>query len=113
MRRCGRFKGGEGLADEGLDDGLKNNVRYAVAVAGYDAVGNRGNLSTVVCGTPQQVDDFFEIYRKSGGEAGGGLCACDLPGVGRGLPVVGGSAACTLAFFGLRRVRRSRARRAR
>ncbi|MBE7478405.1 MAG: hypothetical protein HS104_00210 [Polyangiaceae bacterium] len=55
--------------------GLLNGVNYAVAVAGFDRVGNSGPLSSVACGSPQPVDDFFELYRRAGGKGGGGFCA--------------------------------------
>jgi hypothetical protein len=59
---------------QGLAQGLTNFVRYAVAVAGYDDVGNVGPLSGLACGMPEPVDDFFDLYRKAGGQAGGGFC---------------------------------------
>jgi hypothetical protein len=55
--------------------GLVNGVVYAVAVAAVDTVGNSGPLSQVACGTPQPVNDFFELYRQAGGKGGGGFCA--------------------------------------
>jgi hypothetical protein len=68
----------------GIAANLQLGAYYAVAVAGYDLVGNVGDLSELACGTPEPVDDFFEIYRKSGGEAGGGFCGhCGLIGAGR------------------------------
>lgn len=54
---------------------LANGVKYAVAVAAFDTLGNSGPLSKVACGTPQPVDDFFELYRRAGGKGGGGFCA--------------------------------------
>ncbi|HTJ83254.1 MAG TPA: MXAN_2562 family outer membrane beta-barrel protein, partial [Polyangiaceae bacterium] len=54
--------------------GLDNGTSYVVAVTARDAVGNESVLSTLLCGEPQPVDDFFSTYRKSGGEGGGGYC---------------------------------------
>jgi MYXO-CTERM domain-containing protein len=75
---------GKGAGD-GRATGLQNGVLYAVGVAAVDALGNRGKLSNVTCGTPEVVEDFFEIYRASGGKGGGGFCglssqASDAPG---------------------------------
>jgi hypothetical protein len=53
---------------------LENGVEYAVAVAGVDALGNPGKLSNVDCKTPNRTDDFFTVYRRAGGQAGGGFC---------------------------------------
>jgi hypothetical protein len=55
--------------------GLVNGAKYAAAVAGFDRVGNSGPLSSVACGSPQPVDDFFELYRRAGGKGGGGFCS--------------------------------------
>ncbi|MCC6214703.1 MAG: hypothetical protein IT376_07525 [Polyangiaceae bacterium] len=78
---CGSVAGK--TATSGEATGLANGVTYAVAVAGVDALGNRGPLSQVVCGTPQEVAGFFELYRAAGGEGGGGFCAL-APGRPRG-----------------------------
>lgn len=56
-------------------DRLQNGVTYAVAVAGEDAMGNAGKLSQIACGTPTLLDDFFEVYSRSGGPGGGGFCS--------------------------------------
>jgi hypothetical protein len=55
--------------------GFTVGVLGAVAIAGYDNVGNVGPLSTVVCGQTEAVTDFFEKYREVGG-AGGNGCYC-------------------------------------
>jgi uncharacterized protein (TIGR03382 family) len=85
-------------------EGLSNGVLYAVAVAGVDQVGNTGVLSETVCGTPQIVDDFFELYRRAGGKAGGGFCQVS------GEPATGFLAllAAALGALGWRRMRRTR-----
>ncbi|MET0592028.1 MAG: hypothetical protein ABW133_04965 [Polyangiaceae bacterium] len=51
--------------------GLKNFNKYAVAVASSDLVENVGTLSDVQCGVPQPVNGFDEVYKASGGSAGG------------------------------------------
>jgi hypothetical protein len=81
--RCGEV----GLtATEGEATGLQNDVLYAVAIAGRDKLENAGPLSAVVCGTPKQVDDFFEVYRRAGGQGGGGFCAIGAnPAYGAGI----------------------------
>jgi len=59
--------------------GLQNGVTYAVAVAGRDKAGNSGTLSAVKCNTPKETDDFYTVYRRAGGTAGGGWCAIGAP----------------------------------
>lgn len=51
--------------------GLTNLTSYAVAVSSRDVLGNVGELSEIVCGTPAPVDDFFDAYRSAGGKGGG------------------------------------------
>jgi hypothetical protein len=70
---CGSIDTKTGTSMEAT--GLMNGVNYAVAVAAVDDVGNSGPLSRVACGTPQPVNDFFELYRQAGGKGGGGFCA--------------------------------------
>jgi uncharacterized protein (TIGR03382 family) len=84
--------------------GLTNGVSYAVAVASVDQVGNSGVLSETVCGSPQIVDDFFELYRRSGGKGGGGFCQVS------GQPATGILAllAAVLGALGWRRSQRTR-----
>lgn len=98
--QCGSVTGK--LATEGKASGLVNGVGYAVAVAAVDSVGNSGPLSQVACGTPQPVDDFFELYRRAGGKGGGGFCALGAE------PAPGAAAASLLALLalGVRRRRR-------
>lgn len=82
--------------------GLVNGVNYAVAVAAVDQVGNSGPLSSVACGTPELVDDFFELYSRAGGKGGGGFCALGRePSTGVALLLLGLAGA-----LGLRRWRR-------
>lgn len=63
------------IATKATATGLTNGVAYAVAVAAIDRLGNSGRLSSVACGVPQPVDDFYELYRRAGGKGGGGFCA--------------------------------------
>jgi MYXO-CTERM domain-containing protein len=72
LERCGTAsRTGSG----GIAKNLINGVRYAVAAAGVDKSRNRGPLSDVACGTPEVIDDFFELYERAGGKGGGGFCA--------------------------------------
>jgi len=98
---CGSVSGK--FTDKASAKGLVNGVTYAVAVAAYDAVGNSGPLSEVACGSPQVVDDFFELYRRAGGKGGGGYCAiAQEPAPGALFALL-----AALGAFGLRRWRRS------
>jgi hypothetical protein len=76
MTACGSV---EGAASE-IVVNASNGVLTAVALVSLDTVNNSGVLSSVVCETANPVDDFFEIYRRSGGAAGGGFCNCGLVG---------------------------------
>ena len=58
---------------------LVNGTHYAVAVAGTDAYGNVGKLSTVICEFPEQTSDFWNAYKNAGGESGGGGIAGRQP----------------------------------
>lgn len=53
---------------------LANETTYAVGLAGQDILGNAGVLSDIQCGTPTELNDFFEMYNESGGPGGGGFC---------------------------------------
>ncbi len=78
-------------AGQGEAKGLVNYQLYAVGVAGFDELGNPGPLSPIACGTPQEVNDFFEVYRRAGGEGGGGFCSFGTQ------PVYGGGVFLALA----------------
>jgi hypothetical protein len=67
-------------ATQTLLEGLTNGVTYAVGIAATDLFLNVGPVSSLTCETPIVLDDFFEVYRKAGGQAGGGLCALEAPG---------------------------------
>jgi hypothetical protein len=86
---------------------LINDQVYAVGVAGEDIIGNAGPLSTLACGIPKPLKDFFELYGDAGGPGGGGFCSVSTPGSSR-------PAALPLALFGALftafAVRRSRSR---
>ncbi len=72
-------------------DRLENDVRYAVAVASEDDVGNVGPVSNVACATPIALQDFWELYSDRGGQGGGGYCSLELgrrPGALAGLSLV-------------------------
>ncbi len=69
---------GSGESDtdtEGTAKGLTNYTVYQVAVAGFDRFDNVGPLSAVACGTPVEVDTFYEKYKEAGGTGGGGFCS--------------------------------------
>jgi hypothetical protein len=76
--------------------GLQNGVEYTVAVAGVDKYHNIGPLSAPACETPQPVNDFWKVYREDGGQAGGGFCALEAPGMPAGTTPL-----LILAAFGL------------
>lgn len=70
------FCGRAGVSSSvGNATGLVNGVAYNVALATTDSYGNTGVLSPTDCNVPQPVTGFFEAYRKSGGQAGGGFCS--------------------------------------
>jgi hypothetical protein len=95
----------------GYASGLQVGVVYACGVAGYDLVGNVGKLSELACAAPEPIDDFFSLYRKAGGQAGGGYCGycAARPGPKQGLVAWGLAGGLGLALLGRRR--RSSARR--
>jgi hypothetical protein len=74
------------------DTNLANDQLYAVGVSGEDIIGNAGPLSTLACGIPKQLNDFFELYAAAGGPGGGGFCSVSTPASSR-------SKAPTLAVF--------------
>ncbi|MCW5834192.1 MAG: hypothetical protein KIS78_17470 [Labilithrix sp.] len=72
--KCGEVVGNTGTSAVATQLGngpLLNGTSYAVAVASTDRFGNVGELSSVVCQTPELTTDFWEDYRKAGGGAGG------------------------------------------
>ena len=91
-----------GAVGGGTVTGLSNGATYSVAVGAYDSFGNVGDLSAVVCATPQETTGFWERYEAAGGTAGGGYCNVD----GAGLPGAPAAAAFIFALAGLAAVRR-------
>lgn len=92
--QCGSITGNTGtsvIADSVQGHPLANGTNYAVAVAGTDAYGNVGPLSTPICMTPEVTTDFWDAYKDAGGGAGGGFCST----AGDGMP------AGSFALFGL------------
>jgi hypothetical protein len=71
--------------------GLTDGTHYAFVVSAVDAEGNVGPPSaTPQCDFPDTTTDFFQSYRRDGGDAGG--CALDpqrLSGVGAGVAGLG------------------------
>lgn len=55
------------------------SVEYAVAVAATDPFNNVGPLSSPICEYPEATTDFWENYRKAGGDAGGGCTTSGAP----------------------------------
>ncbi|HTV23667.1 MAG TPA: hypothetical protein VMG12_33485 [Polyangiaceae bacterium] len=78
---------------------LVNNTDYAVAVAGQDSLGNAGVASTIQCGTPILLRDFYEKYNQAGGPGGGGFCSL-RPGQQRNAGALG-AVTLALALVGL------------
>ncbi len=76
------------VGSNAIVSGLSNGTTYAVAVGATDSFLNVGDVSTPQCVSPEILDDFFEVYRKAGGQAGG----CSVPG--------GDVPAGSLAFMG-------------
>ena len=69
---CGKVD--SATTTEGKTSWVTNGTEYAVGVAAVDSSGNVGPLSNLACATPQEVNDFYEVYRRAGGRGGGGLC---------------------------------------
>lgn len=88
---CGSVTGTGDITVSGLSQGQE----YVIAVAGYDQVHNLGVLSELGCGSPEEVTDFFDAYTNAGGQAGGGVCQCELVGVAFDRPLA------VLAVFAL------------
>jgi len=54
--------------------GLSTDATYFVAVSAVDDFDNEGALTEVLEESPVLVDDFWEHYKKSGGQEEGGYC---------------------------------------
>ena len=106
---CGSITGNTGTSATASAVGktaLVNSTTYAVAVAATDRFGNVGELSSVVCETPEVTTDFWDDYRKAGGRAGDG-CAT----AGAGAPLASTAVlgvGVTLALSSIFRFRRRR-----
>jgi hypothetical protein len=73
--KCGSITGNIGTQLEASEIGgnpLENDKEYAIVVANVDRYGNIGELSPVLCETPEVTTDFWDNYKGSGGEGGGG-----------------------------------------
>ncbi|MBX3205731.1 MAG: hypothetical protein KF764_11730 [Labilithrix sp.] len=98
--KCGEVVGNTGTSAAATQVGngpLVNGTSYAVAVASTDRFGNVGELSPVVCQTPELTTDFWDDYRKAGGGAGG--CATkgsELPLGSMATMFVGGAVAVSI-----------------
>lgn len=102
---CGESVGATGSTAQANGVGgnaLENGKTYAVAVAGTDQFGNVGVLSSVLCEVPEETTDFWEGYRSSGGQAGGGFCTTTAVGLPAGSLAAFGIA-CAVALSSLRR----------
>ncbi len=106
---CGSITGNTGTSATASAVGktpLVNGTTYAIAVAATDRFGNVGELSSVVCETPEVTTDFWDDYRKAGGRAGDG-CAT----AGGGAPLASTAVlgvGVTLALSSIFRFRRRR-----
>ena len=54
--------------------GLTNFTNYEVWMTAVDESENEGPVSASTIGTPEPVEDFWEVYRESGGAEDGGFC---------------------------------------
>lgn len=107
---CGSIVGNAGtsVVATGVAGGaLVNGTKYAVAVANTDKYGNVGELSGVVCMTPEITTDFWDDYRKAGGRAGGG-CATEASPTSSVAVGAIGVGFVTLAFSRRRQKRRAK-----
>ncbi|MFO0675113.1 MAG: hypothetical protein U0169_01135 [Polyangiaceae bacterium] len=100
---CGEIGGG--TSSTLIIKNLKQNVQYTIALAATDGIDNVGPLSTAICATPVQVDDFWVSYKQNGGSATG-LCALEAVG----MPVSGSAAFLMFGATLLTYVRRRKSR---
>ena len=57
-----------------ITTGLQNDVAAVLAVRSTDPFGNVSVLSELATGTPLEVTDYWELYRREGGAEEGGFC---------------------------------------
>jgi hypothetical protein len=50
-------------------DGLRKGVKYTIAIAGIDKYENVGPIAEAICGSAEETQDFWELYKQSGGTA--------------------------------------------
>jgi hypothetical protein len=109
MYQCGGISGNQGTtvkADNVRGQPLVNFTNYAVAVAATDAFDNVGPLSRPLCGMPEPTTDFWDQYRASGGQSGGGFCSATAAGLPLGSVTVLGVVGVALVSAVVRRRRR-------
>lgn len=70
---------GNKSSTEVVASGLTDGTCYECGVAAIDTLGNAGPLSTVLCSTPEPINDFYQLYVDAGGQAGGGFCSFSDP----------------------------------
>lgn len=62
-------------------EGLPPGVPHRFGVVAEDLAGNRSAVTlSAGCATPRAVNDFWEEYRRQGGQTAPGACAVDLAG---------------------------------
>lgn len=82
LYECGSLAGNVGsavTAEEVAGRPLVNGTTYAVALAATDKYGNVGPLSSVVCERPEETTDFWNNYKRAGGDGGGCATGGDSP----------------------------------
>lgn len=84
------------LTRTGAGAALSNELEYDVAVRARDRFLNVSALSDKLAGRPVPVDDFYNLYRRNGGEAEGGG-GCESTPTGAWLVVAIAAAAAFLA----------------
>jgi hypothetical protein len=72
-KKCGDVTG-QGTTETRVS-GLTNGTEYDVEVTALTQGGNESPRSTIVSGTPTQIDDFWRLYQADGGREQGGCAA--------------------------------------
>lgn len=60
---------------------LENGVTYVIQMIAVDGMGNQSERTAEVTGTPRDIEDFFERYRRMGGEETGGCSQTGTTGL--------------------------------